>query len=200
MSTLVSVITPTWDRHELLLGRCVPSVQAQDYPDVEHVVLSDGPDTELMTKLGWVPGPHRLIAAEMPERDPEAEYGSRPRKAALSFAAGEYVTYCDDDDALRPQHCALMAAALDADPGAGFAVSRMVCHGAHPVIVGWGPLAMGNVGSPMIMHRMSVLEAGTWGPDSWTEDWDLVQRWLDAGIRYVNVDAETSDAWPSRFR
>ena len=54
--------------------------------------------------------------------------------------------------------------------------------------------------SPMIMHRLSVLEHGTWGPDTWTEDWDLVQRWLDAGVKYVNVDAETSDVWPSVYR
>jgi hypothetical protein len=52
----------------------------------------------------------------------------------------------------------------------------------------------------MIMHRRSILEHGTWGPDSWTEDWDLIERWLDAGVKYVNVNAETSDVWPSVFR
>ena len=51
--------------------------------------------------------PHRLIAAEMPERDPEAEYGSRLYgKRRCRSLLGEYVTYCDDDDVLRPQHCA----------------------------------------------------------------------------------------------
>jgi hypothetical protein len=25
---LVTVVTPTWDRHDLLLGRCIPNVQA----------------------------------------------------------------------------------------------------------------------------------------------------------------------------
>jgi len=198
---LVSVITPTWQRHKLLLERCVPSVQAQDYPRVQHVVFSDGPDDELMRRVAAFQGKkHPLVYSSFAERDPAAEYGSRPRRTALLFAAGEYITYCDDDDALRPEHCRLLAEALDADPGAGFAVSRMVSHHAHPVTVGWGPLAVGNVGSPMIMHRLSVLEHGTWGPDTWTEDWDLVQRWLDAGVKYVNVDAETSDVWPSVYR
>ena len=44
---LVSVITPTWQRHALLLDRCIPSVAAQDYPNVDHVVVSDGPDPAL---------------------------------------------------------------------------------------------------------------------------------------------------------
>lgn len=197
---MVSVITPTWRRNKLLMSRCIPSVQAQDYGRVQHVVFSDGPDEQLMRLLRAFEWKHPLVYAEFPERDPLAEFGSRPRKAALAQAAGEYITYCDDDDALRPEHCRLMAEALNADPDAGFAVSRMVSHHAHPVIVGWGPLALGNVGSPMIMHRRSILEHGTWGPDSWTEDWDLIERWLDAGVKYVNVNAETSDVWPSVFR
>jgi hypothetical protein len=52
----------------------------------------------------------------------------------------------------------------------------------------------------MIMHRREILAHGTWGPASFTEDWDLVERWLDAGVSYVSVDAETSDAWPSLYR
>ena len=53
-----------------------------------------------------------------------------------------------------------MAAALLADPEAGFAVSRMMSHGgAHSSVTGRGPLAAGNVGSPMIMHRRETLAA-----------------------------------------
>jgi hypothetical protein len=77
----------------------------------------------------------------------------------------------------------------------------MTCHGGpHESVTGWGPLACGNVGTPMIMHRREILAHGTWGPASFTEDWDLVERWLDAGVSYVSVDAETSDAWPSLYR
>lgn len=197
---LVSVITPTWQRHDLLFGRCIPSVRAQDYPAVEHLVISDGPDEVLSTAFSMtgLDNPPRYY--EVDWHDPDEHYGHYARLTGIAHALGEYITYCDDDDSLRPGHCAKMAAALDSDPQAGFAVSRMVSHHAHPVTVGWGPLAPGNVGSPMIMHRTWVLEHGTWGPASWKEDWELVERWLDAGIKYVNVDAETSDVWPSRFR
>ena len=44
---LVPVVTPTWQRRDILTGWCIPSVQAQSYPDAEHIVVSDGPDPEL---------------------------------------------------------------------------------------------------------------------------------------------------------
>lgn len=196
---VVSVITPTWHRHDLLFARCIPSVDVQDYPLVDHIVVSDGPDGELSRRMGLFDGKGPRYY-EVPQHDPEEHYGHHARLLGLEYAMGEYITYCDDDDSLRADHCSKMAAALDAAPDAGFAVSRMVSHHAHAVTVGWGPLAPGNIGSPMIMHRRWVLEHGTWGPASWKEDWELVERWLDAGVKYVNVDAETSDVWPSRFR
>lgn len=203
----MSVITPTWRRHRLLLDRCVPSVEAQTYAPVEHVIVSDGRDEGLAWSLGARIGRGQLgnvTYIELPAH-PEGEHWGHPgRLAGIEAALGDLITYCDDDDALRPGHCALMAAALEADPGAGFAVSRMMSHHsrdpARKQVIGWGPLAMGNVGTSMIMHRRWALEHGTWGPASWTEDWDIVERWLDAGVRYVNVDAETSDVWPSMYR
>ncbi len=198
---LVSVLTATWKRHDLLLTRAMPSVQAQDYPHVEHVTVSDGPDENLRDFLGKVKTWHPVRYAELNMHHPEPHYGWRARNLGLTLAEGEYITYCDDDDALRPEHCALMAAALDADPEAGFAVSRMMCHGPHgKAVTGWGRLECGNVGSPMIMHRRNLTGYGPWRDAGLFEDWDLVSRWLDAGVRYVNVDAETSDVYPSRFR
>lgn len=200
---VVTVITPTYLRHELLLGRCIPSVQAQGYPWVEHLVISDGPDEALREKLTfpWLEGWKNLWYRELPEHDLEQHYGHLCRAYGLEIAQGEYITYCDDDDALRPEHCHMLAAALDADPEAGFAVSRMVSHGPHgESVIGHGPLACGNVGTPMIMHRRSVLEHGTWDHAGQFEDWDLVLSWINAGIRHVRVDAETSDVWPSLYR
>jgi GT2 family glycosyltransferase len=44
---VVTVITPTWQRHEYLFDRCIPSVMNQTYAYTEHIVVSDGPDPEL---------------------------------------------------------------------------------------------------------------------------------------------------------
>lgn len=199
----VTVITPTWQRHELLLGRCIPSVQKQGYPCIEHLVISDGPDPALGEKLSmpWLDGWKDLWYRELPEHAPGKHYGHLCRAYALSIATGDYIAYCDDDDSLRPVHCHMLAAALDADPGAGFAVSRMVSHGPHgESVIGDGPVACGNVGTPMIMHRREITGHGTWDHAGQFEDWDLVLSWINAGIRYARVDAETCDAWPSLWR
>ena len=200
MRPSVAILTPTWQRHDLLLTRCVPSVQAQDYPWVTHIIVSDGPDENLRDFLARVKTRHRIRYAELDKHDPEPHYGWRGRRG-LELTTSEYITYVDDDDSLRPEHCGLMAAALDADPGAGFAVSRMMCHSPHgDSVTGWGRLECGNVGSPMIAHRREILAHGTWREAGLFEDWALTDSWLQAGVRYVNVDQETSDVWPSRFR
>jgi glycosyltransferase involved in cell wall biosynthesis len=198
----VSVITPTWRRHDLLLDRCVPSVQAQAHPGIEHIVISDGPDPELKGILMQPqPWPRRLWYHELPVHDEALHWGGPARTAGIELAAGEYITYCDDDDALRPEHCTLLAGALDAHPEAGFAVSRMLSHTpGGDLTIGTGPLAGGDVGTPMLMHRRSVLDVAGWGSPDRFEDWNLVWAWISAGISYVRVLAETSDVWPSIFR
>jgi glycosyl transferase family 2 len=202
MSRRVSVVTPTWQRHEFLLGRCIPSVQAQDIA-VDHLVVSDGPDPVLAGKLSmpWLDGWDRLWYRELPEHDPEPHYGHHARAYAADMTGSDYITYCDDDDALRPEHCRLLADALDENPDAGFAVSRMLSHGPNgDSVIGSGPVACGNVGTPMIMHRRELLDVAGWDHGGQFEDWDLVWAWMQAGIEHVRVDAETCDVWPSVYR
>jgi glycosyltransferase involved in cell wall biosynthesis len=190
-------------RHDLLLGRCIPSVQAQGYPAVEHLVVSDGPDPVLREKLArpWLDGWRNLRYLELPAHDEDRHYGHHARAHGLELARGEYIAYVDDDDSLCPDHCHRLAAALDAAPEAGFAVSQMASHGPHGItVIGEGELACGNVGTPMIMHRRWPLEIAGWDHAGQFEDWDLVWAWLRAGAPYVRVNAVTCDAWPSIFR
>jgi hypothetical protein len=201
----VTVVTPTWQRHDLLLNRAIPSVQAQGYPGVEHLVVSDGPDPELGKRLSqpWLDGWKDLWYRELPGHDPEKHYGHHCRAYGLEIATGAYITYVDDDDALRPLHCHMLAKALDENPEAGFAVSRMASH--HPdsavTIIGHGPLACGNVGTPMIMHRREALDGlPGWDHAGQFEDWDFVLALINAGVPHVRVDTETVDVWPSLWR
>ena len=203
---LVSIITPTLNRHERLLNRCIPSVQAQAYPNVEHVIVSDGPDPELKQKLdvlvlGQSAFLHPVRYFELPERDPEQHWGHHARLAALEHATGEYIGYIDDDDALRPDHVRLLAGTLRDDQSVGWVYSVMASHHRDDswTNIGEGPPGAGQIGTPMIMHRRSILEHGTWGPASSMEDWELVNRWLNAGITYAHVRDVTVDVWPSAY-
>jgi hypothetical protein len=150
----------------------------------------------------WRDGWRSLWYRELAEHDPAPHFGHHARAYGLEIAAGEYITYCDDDDALRPEHCHMLAAALDANPGAGFAVSRMASHGPHgDTVIGSGPLAAGDLGTPMVLHRRELAEtAGGWESGGRFEDWNMILRWLNAGIEHVRVDRVTCDSWPSAWR
>jgi glycosyltransferase involved in cell wall biosynthesis len=194
---LVSVITPTWNRPDLLWSRCVPSVQAQVYPRVEHIVVSDGP---AQASNSWRPGFRRFPVREyeLPQHL-DGGKGSHVRQAALLVASGAYIAYLDDDDAYRPEHLWQLASRLLANTHLGFAYSQMHCHdpaGTGDVVFS-DPPGLGGIGSPMVVHRREILETATWGPDSATEDWDLVSQWLAAGIQYEAVEQVTVDVYPA---
>lgn len=199
---LVTVITPTWQRHDLLLDRCIPSVSAQTYPNVEHVIVSDGPDPELRTRLigCQLPGFRRLVCLD--EHPAGPHWGTYCRLAGLAAANGSLITYNDDDDALRPDHCALLAQSLIDHPEAGFAYSWMLSHnpsGDH-VIGDCVPPVYGQLGSPMLMHREEITEKyGTWGEPDAAEDWKMVSHWLANGVQFTPVRQVTVDVYPSTY-
>jgi glycosyltransferase involved in cell wall biosynthesis len=191
---LVSVVTPTWRRHDLLIGRCIASVGAQTHASVQHVVVSDGPDPELAARMA---GLGDLVTfEELPEHDPAARWGHRARLRGLELAKGEYIAYLDDDNAFRPEHVARLAAALESDPGAGFAYSLIQMNGHGPAyIVGADPPFCGGIDTSAIMHRRALLETATWRDEGWQEtvDWDLVARWMSAGVTWVFDGEITAD-------
>jgi glycosyltransferase involved in cell wall biosynthesis len=183
----VSVVTPTWQRRWELLERCVPSVQAQTYPSVEHVVVSDGPDSDL---AGRIPAGVRF--EELAEHDPEARWGHWARLRGLEMATGEFIAYLDDDNAFRPRHLERLVAALDDNPDAAFAYSQMLVH-PHGSIVGTDPPAYCHIDTSIIVHRRGLLDLGTWEPSLPSIDWDIVDRWMQAGAKWTFVAEVTVD-------
>jgi glycosyltransferase involved in cell wall biosynthesis len=182
----ISVITPTWHRRELLTGRCIPSVAAQTYPgEIEHVIVCDGPDPS----LSGLPG-----VTFLPEHRPVANRGVLARLHGTRLAAGDLIAYLDDDNAWRPRHLELLAAAVSAQ-GASFAYSRALCRNEHgrQWVVGCGQPVFGQVDTSLIMHRAGLLATATWQPSGRPADWDLVDRWLAAGATWAHVPVITLD-------
>lgn len=103
MSVTVSVIVPTHSRPHFL-SRTVDSLLAQTYKDIEVVVVDDNaPDS-----------PTRQQTAEVMARyadDERVKYilnrrcmgGGLARNVGITCAAGEYITFLDDDDIYLPQ-------------------------------------------------------------------------------------------------
>jgi GT2 family glycosyltransferase len=199
---VITVITPTWQRHDLLINRCIPSVAEQHAAghDIEHIVVSDGPDPELARRLA-AECPH-VRYAELDDHNPAVRWGVRARLHGLTLAADGLIGWLDDDNAYRRYHIKQCAAALDADPAAGFAYSWAQFHGpAGQWLVGSDPPTYGGIDTSVIVHRKHLTDQiATWrddGPQQITIDWDLVQRWLTAGITWAFVPATTVDYYVS---
>lgn len=107
---LVSVVIPHYAQLELFT-LTLRSVVAQDYPNIEIVVVDDGtPDEEVVRELsallaepwGW---PITFIRQEN-------GYLGAARNAGVAAAQGQWVAFVDDDDILEPEYVStLMTAA-----------------------------------------------------------------------------------------
>lgn len=176
-------------RNDILRNRCIPSVAEQTYPNVEHIVVSDGPDPVLAEALA---GDARVRYAEVAEHDHAARWGHWARLHGIEMAKGELIAYLDDDNAFRPSHLELLVAALESEPAAGFAYGAMVLHCAGGAVIGPDRPYFGQIDTSMIVHRRALLETATWTQSMPTIDWDLVDRWMQAGVTWVSVPAVTS--------
>ena len=114
---LVSVIVPTCNRPEFL-DRCLRSIGAQSYPNVEIVVINDaGCSVEHIIEKNNTKGNINYISHE-------ANKGaSAARNSGLYQAKGDYIAYLDDDDEYLPEHLSVILASLRKS-NARFAYSR----------------------------------------------------------------------------
>lgn len=183
----ISVITPTWRRARLLLNRCVPSVAGQDYDgEVEHIIVSDGPDPA----LEGVPG-----IVFLPEHRPAPNRGIWARLHGTRLATGDLIAYLDDDNAWRPGHLRLLEQAVTSQD-VSFAYSKALCRNGKigkTWVIGCGRPVFGQIDTSLIVHRAGLLATATWQPSGRPADWDLVDRWLGAGVTWAHVSEITLD-------
>lgn len=181
----VSVVTPTWQRHKLLTTRCVPSVRHQQYQgEVEHVIISDGPDPELQ----GFPG-----VGMLPDHIPERNRGVRARELGTRLAHQDIIAYLDDDNAWRERHLAVVVRAL-LDSDSDFAYSRALCHdNGFSYSIGIAPPTEAQIDTSCIVHKRGLLELADWQPSPDPADWALVRKWIDGGAKWVFVPEITLD-------
>lgn len=94
---MLSIITPVYNV-EAYLSRCVQSVLAQSYQDVELILVDDGStDGSSLLCDEWAAKDERVIVIH------QSNGGvSSARNAALEVAGGDYVTFVDPDDFVAP--------------------------------------------------------------------------------------------------
>lgn len=106
---MVSIIVPVY-QVEAYLRRCVDSILAQTYENIQVILVDDGSrDGSGGICDAYAARDSRILVVHK-------ENGglSDARNAGLSRAAGSYVMFVDGDDLIHPQAVALMRGALEA--------------------------------------------------------------------------------------
>jgi glycosyltransferase involved in cell wall biosynthesis len=198
----ISVIIPTFKRTELL-DRALASVYAQDIDpnDVEVLVVGDGcPELEANPHLKDLNTNGFNTTIYNLKRN-HNDLGAAARNHGILHAKGEYIAYLDDDDVWMPNHLSSLLAAIY---GAEWAFAWCIMDGRLHKATGKDH---GEVGSGYIMHgRDLIFKYGFWSDDPIKQhfhDWDLVKRWLDAGLegnctRLPTFEYNTSSVNPKR--
>jgi predicted nucleic acid-binding Zn finger protein len=201
---LVSVLTPTWQRHALVVG-AIENVRAQTYRPLEHVIVSDGADPRADEMVD-----HMALFAELePDRSRTvplrfiqlgrnwstylpASFCAAPTTVAMLVARGDYQCWLADDERMAPDHVASLVDALEAG-GADFAYSRveLVWPGSgHRAIIGTDPPREGQITNAL--YRTDLLKRGLYPFGAgMTSDWACIKRWMDAGAVWAFVDRVT---------
>ena len=195
--TLCSVLTPTWQRHDLLLG-AIENVRAQTYRPLEHVIISDGPDrlTALvaMDALDCAQVADVLVRFATLGRNwstflPNA-YAAAPLTVATFLASGDYHLWLSDDERMEPDHIESLVDALES-AGADFAYSQACLYrvGQSPeqgYVIGSDPPQLGQITN--VLYRADLLKRGLYvfGDDR-ASDWATIRQWMDAGATWAYV-------------
>lgn len=186
---LVSVLTPTWQRRDLLL-EAVENAREQAYRPLEHVIVSDGPDPELRDLIERERGadvPIRFIelGRNFTEGGPPNSFGIGALMAGMLLARGAYQVWLCDDERMAPDHISSLVAVLE-EGNAGFAYSktRMWWVGSRPEDgwdIGTCPPQYGQITNYLYRSELLRVAMPAWGAHP--VDWTLVASWMRAGER-----------------
>jgi glycosyltransferase involved in cell wall biosynthesis len=194
---LVSVITPTWQRPELL-AECIENVREQTYRPLEHVIVSDGTDETLWRYVRE--GADRRVPTQIIELGrnwssflPDS-FCAAPMTVGMLVASGDYQVWLADDERMEPDHIESLVDALEAG-GADFAYSRVRMYraGQSPESgyeIGSDPPMMGQITN--LLYRTELLKHGLYPfGGGGTSDWACIHRWMQHGATWALVDRVT---------
>lgn len=195
----ISVVIPTFQRPDACAA-AVTSALEQTLPPLEVLVCDDGSEDETADRFGdWERRDERVRYLRLPRRGRPAPV----RNAGVRAARGDWVAFCDDDDAWRPEKLAIQAPHLRAERVVATNAERSTGgaylpeHGepreptraemlrVNPVIT-----------STAVAEREAVLAAGGFLEAPWAlgvEDYALWLRLADRGARFLVLPEVTVD-------
>jgi len=158
-------------------------------PESEIVVVDDGStDPETLRVLDELER-GAVTVLHQPNSGPASAW-----MAGLAATSAAYVMPFSSDDILVPGITAVLADALDGDPGAAAAWGDLQSFGAAsaylptvPALCPWHVTYVNSQPGIALFRRTSLLEAGGWQMKTGIEDWDLWMRLAAGGFRGIHV-------------
>ncbi len=174
----ISIVIPTYNHREEL-ERCLASIAAQTFQDVEVIIVDDG-STDGTEKLNfrWEVQLPRVIRHPINRGAPAA------RNTGLAQAKGEYILFCDADVTMQPNMLARMVETLVAHPEASYAYCAFK--------FGWKTFQlfpfdadrlrrMPYIHSTSLVRRAHIPKAGWDESLMKLQDWDFFLTMLEEG-------------------
>lgn len=196
----ISVLLPAWNAESTLVA-CLDSLLAQAEKHWECLLVDDGSSdgtSEIVSHFEAADSRIRGVA-----RDHRGIVESL--NAGLELCRGEFVARMDADDRMHPERLALQLAALQAHPDWAAVGCQVELFPAEIVTEGranharWlnGISTLDEVrreafvecpiAHPALFARRKAMQDFGYRDPGWPEDYDLVLRWLGAGLRIANV-------------
>ena len=117
-----SVVIPTHNRAGMV-GRALRSVAAQTFNDYEVIVVDDGSTDSTPDFLETVRGPRCRVL-----RNERTLGVSATRNRGVDAASGQWISFLDDDDEMRPEALAILHARLTSCPQLDFLWGGRLVH------------------------------------------------------------------------
>lgn len=197
---LVSVITGTWQRHDLLM-EMIENIRAQTYRPLEMIIVSDGPDSALATDLvmrgqPWVEAPP-IRFVELGRNWSSflaASLSAVPFQVAQWLARGDLLLWCADDERFEPDHIESLVDLLQrTDSDFVYSRCRVWSVDSTPddyTEIGTDPPQLGQVTNAL--YRAELLDYRGFREHVGSgSDWDQVDGWMQAGARWAMLDRAT---------
>jgi glycosyltransferase involved in cell wall biosynthesis len=196
---LVSVITPTWQRPDLL-RECIGDVWLQTYRPIEHVLVVDGFDPDTLAEYGAAYpirpddcGLKLVVLSRNWSSFLVSSFCAAPITVGMLMASGDYQMWLADDERMQADHIELLVDAIESND-VDFAYSSVELYWpgqpGRRVTIGSYPPAFGQITN--VLYRTSLLRLGLYPFGAgMASDWACIKRWLDAGARCVHVPRVT---------
>lgn len=203
-SPKISVTLPCYNCGDTV-GKTLDSILAQTCTDFEVVAVDDGSTDNTSGVLTEYARQDSRI------RTFSIEHGGviAAANAGIEAAKGRYIARMDGDDEMLPERLAAQSRLLDENPNLGlvgcrvrFGGCRENCAGyAHyvdwtnslltPEAISLNRFVEFPVPNPSIMYRRECIDDhGPYIDGDFPEDYELLLRWLEAGVNMAKVDEE----------